>query len=95
MTAISAIVGHFSPDFASLNYSMRRLQISKRYFWYGCIILFICVIFIPANLIFSASSGDIYTFWSIVRSKHEVASTTVVFVGSTVPNGTRGGIITT
>ena len=51
--------------------------------------------FIPANLIFSASSGDIYTFWSIVRSKHEVASTTVVFVGSTVPNGTRGGIITT
>ena len=57
-------------------------------------IIYMCH-FIPANLIFSASSGDIYTFWSIVRSKHEVASTTVVFVGSTVPNGTRGGIITT
>ena len=30
MTAISAIVGNFSPDFASLNYSMRRLRISNK-----------------------------------------------------------------
>jgi hypothetical protein len=30
MYAISAIVGHFSPDFASVNYSMRRLRISNK-----------------------------------------------------------------
>ena len=31
MYAISAIVGHFSPYFESLNYSMRRLRISNKY----------------------------------------------------------------
>ena len=30
MYSISAIVGHFSPDFASLNYSMRRSRISNK-----------------------------------------------------------------
>ena len=30
LTAIPVIVGHFSPDFASLNYSIRRLLISNK-----------------------------------------------------------------